>query len=407
MTNPHTPETDPTLASDVEALNLIAQYEAYADMPDEAKAVANVVHDATGKIARQIFGDEALVLQASPRDNDLLSAHAFTTLGDYVVSYDSAMFGHSSHRRLVVSNKDRTVVLFSGDETDAFFESAQIAVHEGRVGYATLMENKRFVSFGNTADQSAILTTQQNTQASTEVRVSDKKASVTTQAEALSDIVATATEMIKPVERRARMRKLMESLSVEEKTDLLVEQLGELSDGFKPLPVFMALIEKNTLPTVEMVPLRTNPTTGRTEVLLTQRPEDDPWSNEWHVPGSAILPMDLKNQDPNWKTPYERTFGRLLNADGELRAGVKPTFWPPVELRTEGRDTRRSTEVSIVHYVEVEGEPTVGMYVPVGETIEVPDPNMVVIDHHQQFIIDAARDYEQKRAANEAQGLQA
>lgn len=218
-------------------------------------------------------------------------------------------------------------------------------------------------------------------------------------------------EQLEAEQRRLRMRELLESLDVADRETLLVEQINDLSDGFKPLPVFNALIQKNTLPTVEMVPLRTNPETGRTEVLLTQRTlEGDPWFGEWHVPGGAILPMDLKNQDPNWKTPYQRSFDRLLNAGGELKAGVKPTFWPPVELRTEGRDTRRSTEVSIVHYVEVEGEPTVGMFVPVGETIEVPE-GMEVIDHHQQFIIDAARDYEAKRAAaqslSEAQGLHA
>lgn len=214
-------------------------------------------------------------------------------------------------------------------------------------------------------------------------------------------------EQLEATARQTRAAELIASLEPALKEEVLVQMINELSDGFKPLPVFNALIQKNTLPTVEMVPLRTNPETGRTEVLLTQRTlKDDPWFGEWHVPGGAILPMDLKNQDPNWKTPYQRSFDRLLNAGGELKAGVKPTFWPPVELRTEGRDTRRSTEVSIVHYVEVEGEPTVGVFVPVGETIEVPD-GMQVIDHHQQFIIDAARDYEQKRVAGEAQGLQA
>ncbi len=151
------------------------------------------------------------------------------------------------------------------------------------------------------------------------------------------------------------------------------------------------------LPTVELVPLRTNPDTGQTEVLLTQRPAGDIWAGEWHVPGAAVIATDKASVEPGEGNQFGDAFGRLLGSNGELKAGVTPTHWPPRELRPELRMTRRGPEVSIVHFVEVDGEPKVGVFVPVGESVEAAAPSKV-ISQHVKFINDAARAYEAQRA---------
>lgn len=213
-----------------------------------------------------------------------------------------------------------------------------------------------------------------------------------------------SAEQLEAEQRRIRVRELLETLSDADREALLVEQIKDLPEGNKPYPVFLALAKKMPLATVEMVPLRTNPETGRTEVLLTQRPDWDVWAGEWHVPGATIVADDEPHGPPTSTEQFADVYGRLLGQNGELKSGVKPTQWPPTFLRQEMRQTKRGPESSSVTYVEVEGEPIVGEYVPVGETIETDKP---IIGHHVQFIIDAARDYEHKRASNEAQGLQA
>lgn len=182
-------------------------------------------------------------------------------------------------------------------------------------------------------------------------------------------------------------------LSPEQQKAVLIDMIKELPEGRKDYDVFLALAEKMVLTCIEVTPLRTNPKTGKTEVLLTQRPEGDQWAGQWHVPGAVILSSDDANASPEEGGPYKDVLARVL--DGELSSSLR-TIGVPKEMRTEFRDTPRSKELTVVTYVEVEGEPATGVFVPV-EDIENNSDN--IIEHQVQFIIDCARDYEAMKAS--------
>lgn len=182
-------------------------------------------------------------------------------------------------------------------------------------------------------------------------------------------------------------------LSPEQQKAILLDMINELPEGRKDYDVFLALAEKMVLTCIEVTPLRTNPETGKTEVLLTQRPDGDQWAGQWHVPGAVILSSDDANASPEEGGPYKDAIERVLG--GELSNSLQP-IGAPQEIRTEFRDTPRSKELTVVTYVEVEGEPTTGVFVPV-EDIEKNSNN--IIEHQVQFIIDCAHDYEAKKAS--------
>jgi hypothetical protein len=61
------------------------------------------------------------------------------------------------------------------------------------------------------------------------------------------------------------------------------------------------------------------------------------------------------------------------------------------------RITRRGHEISLIHYVKVEGEPTDGRYFEMnGFPDNVPEPG--VISHHVGFIVVAAAQFEADRS---------
>ena len=197
-------------------------------------------------------------------------------------------------------------------------------------------------------------------------------------------------------------REIVNLLTPEQKQSVLVDMLKDLSPGRKPLDVFLAMAEKMVLTCIEVAPLRTNPETGRTEVLLTQRPEEDvTWVGQWHVPGAVILSSDDNSRSTKEGGPYKDAVDRVFG--GELNNSIRPIS-PQVEMYTEFRDTPRSKELTVVTYFEVEGEPIVGAFFPIGDTIEgVPGK---VIDHQNKFIIDCARDFEAKKNASRTSSLQ-
>lgn len=188
-------------------------------------------------------------------------------------------------------------------------------------------------------------------------------------------------------------REVINLLSPEQRQSVLVDMLKDLSPGRKPLDVFLAMAEKMVLTCIEVAPLRINPETGRTEVLLTQRgDEDKTWGGQWHVPGSVILSSDDNSRSPEDGGPYKDAVDRVF--DSELDNSIKPIS-PQVEIYTEFRNTPRSKELTVITYFEVEGEPSVGAFFPVGETIEnLPGE---IISFQTKFILDCARDFESKK----------
>lgn len=108
------------------------------------------------------------------------------------------------------------------------------------------------------------------------------------------------------------------------------------ADGLLPYDVFVAAAGKIPLSTVEVVPLRRNPETDRTEALLLQRPPTDQWwANRWHIPGTVIrgkdpVPHDdeIDFDDPSFDplASYRSPVKRLMQ--NELRGGVVLTDGP-------------------------------------------------------------------------------
>lgn len=167
----------------------------------------------------------------------------------------------------------------------------------------------------------------------------------------------------------------------------VVEYLRQQEPGKLAYPVFLQAARLLTQATVEMVPLRRN-AMGKTEVLLTQRPAGDLWEHKWHVPGTILLPSDPVTHPKDYDAPFRR----LIGEGGELKSGVKVVHGP-VEVSTERRVTRRGHELSVIHWVEVEGQPAAGTFFDAHKLhSEVPAPG--VIEHHQDFIPRAVAHFE-------------
>jgi hypothetical protein len=165
-----------------------------------------------------------------------------------------------------------------------------------------------------------------------------------------------------------------------------VDVLSRLEAGRLPYPLFMQMARLATLATVELVPLRGS-TEKDVEVLLLPRPRGDLWEGQWHVPGTVILPTDALAHPHDFDAPLSR----LIGETGELRSGVRAVA-KPVHIDAERRKTLRGDEFAAIHYVEVEGEPTEGMFYPVRDFPEkIPAPG--VIDHHVGFVEQAVARY--------------
>ncbi len=138
--------------------------------------------------------------------------------------------------------------------------------------------------------------------------------------------------------------------------DAVVSYLRNAQPGRQPLEIFIELARLVVLPTLEIIPLRKNPETGKTEVLMTKRPATDPWwPNLWHNPGTVLLASDKLDDVHDYSEPEKRVF------EGELQGAVtvvKGLF----EIDVERRETNRGQEISVICWAEVSGEPTVGQY---------------------------------------------
>ena len=166
-----------------------------------------------------------------------------------------------------------------------------------------------------------------------------------------------------------------------------VSYLRTLAPGTIPKDIFEALMNLMVVCTVEMVPIRVSGN-GKLQVLLTQRPDDDPiWPGDWHVPGVVLRITDSLSAPHDFNDAFSRIFG----GNGELKDGVQLVS-APVYFDAERRQTRRGQEFSALHYVEVSGEPAVGQFFDIEEfPTNVPAPG--VIEHHVNLITKAVARY--------------
>ncbi|MEP6710168.1 MAG: hypothetical protein ABJA64_00420 [Candidatus Saccharibacteria bacterium] len=117
--------------------------------------------------------------------------------------------------------------------------------------------------------------------------------------------------------------------------------IHQLPRGFLPKQLFYAIAEKTVINTIEMMILRFNK--GIIEILLTQRPPDDPyWPNAWHIPGTVLLSTDSEGD-------YSSAFFRIF--DGELAGKVVPLSKPSFVV-TKFWDNGRGRELDQVFFVD-------------------------------------------------------
>ena len=169
-------------------------------------------------------------------------------------------------------------------------------------------------------------------------------------------------------------------LTVEEITTV-TKILSKLDPGFLPLDIFLSISRLFTSSILELIPIRID-STGNHNVLLIKRPPNDPyWPNLLHNPGIFIMPTDKDEK-------LQYTFNRLF--EKELR-GV--TFiGKPVFSHYSFHQTKRGSEMSLVHYIEYEKLPSEYFEMKVDELNDT-----VVIDHQIPFIKEAVRNFQHSK----------
>jgi hypothetical protein len=185
----------------------------------------------------------------------------------------------------------------------------------------------------------------------------------------------------------------------DERAALAAACLEGLEPGRQPMELFLQLARITVASIVELVPLRQDPETDTTQVLLTQRPaRRDLWAGKWHVPGTVALATD----DIPYNTPEDRdnpdidptlTFQTPLNhlLDYELKSSVKVTDGPHLYTARMRRGSR-GTEVSNMFWARVEtddGIPLVGRFFDVNIIAEQP-PEGGLVTGHTAIAIQAA-----------------
>lgn len=133
-----------------------------------------------------------------------------------------------------------------------------------------------------------------------------------------------------------------------EDVDHAVAILQRLKPGFLPFPIFNEVARLTVLPIVDIVPIRRE--NGVTQVLLTQREEDDPfWPGMWHNPGTVVRATDSGD--------YTDAFARVI----ESELGIEK----PAVIKYAAHlfhHTNRGAESSRIYWAELPEQPRHGKY---------------------------------------------
>lgn len=125
-----------------------------------------------------------------------------------------------------------------------------------------------------------------------------------------------------------------------EEVEKASEILSKLEPGFIPEPIFRELTRIQTSSILEIVPLRLN-SEGEVEVLLIERPKDDPvWSGKLHTPGTVLRGNDT----------LEIAFDRILTQ--ELNINLKKTTKFVTCILHK---VARGNELAAVYYIDISG----------------------------------------------------
>jgi hypothetical protein len=169
----------------------------------------------------------------------------------------------------------------------------------------------------------------------------------------------------------------MSSNLSDEQIQQTAELLKAFEPGFLPYPVFEQIARLVALPIVEFVPLRK--TGEKVEVLLIQRPADDPiFPSMQHTPGTVILATDANEglQD-SWAA-----FKRILKDELKDTQVSGPHY-----IGSMFHHSKRGAEQAQIYWVEVLGEPQVGTFYPVDDLPEG------LIESQRKFIELAAKSF--------------
>jgi hypothetical protein len=153
-----------------------------------------------------------------------------------------------------------------------------------------------------------------------------------------------------------------------------VDVVNRLQKGFLPFDLFIALASKITMPTMELLPVRRSEN-GEVEVLLTQRPADDPyWPNEWHIPGTVIRASD--NEGTDFLSGVERVMQNELH--GTIKMIGKPQY-----VGMKFWDVARGRELDQIFYFETDAKDTDVIEGKFFSADNLPESTMV---HHKVMI---------------------
>lgn len=158
--------------------------------------------------------------------------------------------------------------------------------------------------------------------------------------------------------------------------------LAKLQPGFLPYSIFMQFARIAVCCVVEVVPLRF--ADGKLQVLLLQRPADDPiFPNKLHSPGTIVRATDSEGA-------YADAFQRLL--DGELHDVA--LAGPPEYVTSVLHKSKRGMEDATVFFVEVIGQPTAGEFYDIDN---LPD---TLVNTQIGFIRAAALAFQSRRLSS-------
>lgn len=138
----------------------------------------------------------------------------------------------------------------------------------------------------------------------------------------------------------------LDALPKEVRAELAASGLRSLEIGRQPLGLFTQIGRHAVLSTVEVVPIR-NRGSAELGIVMTQRSADDPWwPNQWHVPGTVLLPTDTLAGPHDFSGPLDRIFS------GELGESVTPVG-PTQVFDTQRRTGPRGHELTAHTWQEV------------------------------------------------------
>lgn len=172
------------------------------------------------------------------------------------------------------------------------------------------------------------------------------------------------------------MRRALPSSDLDKAADIL----SSLQPGVLPFRIFRELARLSVMPIIEVVPLRLN-SSNKIEILLLKRESDDPiWPSQLHVPGTVIRASDSSGT-------YHDAFSRIL--EKEL-GGIQTS--EPVFVRNLLHHSGRGMESSQIYWIEVNGEPTSGMFY---DTDSLPN---TIVNSQLDFIPDVIASFKASKS---------